>query len=108
MLFLGVEVDEEDEVGGVGFEGGLDGVVNFGVGVDGAFALDAGPGGGGAGAPGAGGGGGIPEQRAVVAFLEMEIMRGAMGEVGEVLGIEIVDLELHAKVFGLDGHCCAP
>ena len=27
-------------VGGVGFEGGLDGVVNFGVGVDGAFALD--------------------------------------------------------------------
>jgi len=34
----------------------------------------------------------------------MEIVRRAMLEVGEVLGVEIVDRQRHAEIGGLDSH----
>ena len=60
------------------------------------------------GAPGAGGAGRVAEQVAGVAFLEMEVVVGAVLEVGDVVPIVVVDAEVHSQVFAFQRHAQAP
>src|SRR6185437_1009396 len=108
LSFLGVEVDQEDQVGRVVLEGRLNRVMNLGVGMDGTAAFDRHPFGFGAGAPWTGRGGRITHQTAGGASLQMKVVCGAMLEVRQVLDVEIVDVERHAEIVGLDSHRAVP
>ena len=50
----------------------------------------------------AGRGGRIAQQAAIVALLQVEVMFRAVVEIGQVLAVQVVDLERHAHVFSAD------
>src|SRR6185312_2364769 len=82
--------------------------MHLGIGMDGAASLDLGPARRRIGAPRAGGGRRVAQQAALGAGLQMEIMRGAMPEILEVLAVELADVERHVEILGFDGHGRSP
>src|SRR5258708_37393181 len=83
--------------------------MHLGVGMHRALALDLLPGRFATHAPRARGGRRVAEAAALVAGLQVEIVRGAMLEVFDVLDIEIVEPQVHAHVVAVDGcHLTSP
>ena len=104
LAALGVELDDQDQVGQVVSERRLDGVVDLGVAVHGSLARNGGPDRLGMAAPGAAGGRRVAQQVAGGAALQVEVVRRAVSEIGEVLVIERLDPEAHAEIVAVDGH----
>ena len=108
LALLGVEVDQQDQVGRVRLEGRLDGVMHLRVGVHRALALDRHP---------VATSGSCTRGRRWSAdsaagcsrrTLQVEIVLGAVLEVGEVLAVEVVEAERHPEIVGLDRHFFSP
>src|SRR5581483_10829147 len=86
----------------------LDRVMHLAVGMHRALALDRLPGRFPSHAPRAGRRRGIAELAAVVARLQVEAVLGAVLEIRDVLDIEVVDVEVHAKILAVDRHLSSP
>src|ERR1700682_160775 len=98
LAALGVQFDQQHEIWCVLFKRRLNGVVDLGVGMHGAAALDGYPFRVQLSAPRARGRRRVAEQLARGASLQTEIVLRAIGEVVEVRMVEIVDLERHAEI----------
>jgi hypothetical protein len=103
-LFLGrhaalsVQLDQQYEIWRVLLESRLNGMMDFGVGMHGAAPLDRHPFRNQFRTPGARRCRWVAKQLARGAALQAEIMLRTVGEVGEVLMVEIIDLKRHAEI----------
>ena len=101
LPFLGVEVDQQDQVRHVRAERRLDGVVHLHVGVDRPLPCHAHPlilpipG------PRTGGGRGIAQQPRVLPLLQTEVALRAVVKEGQVFLVDVLDGQPHAEIFAL-------
>jgi len=101
LALLRIEVNQQDHVWRMGFERGLYRVMHFLIRMDLTLPLHSSPARTWAGAPGTTGRRRIAKQPAIVAFLQVEVVPGAMPEVGQVFVVQIVDGQRHTEVIAL-------
>lgn len=99
LSLLGVEVDEEDQVGDEVAECGLDGMAHLGVGVDGPLPFHGHPVRFAVARPRTRGGRRVAEEAALAPPLEAEVARMAVAEERAVLLVHVLDGEGHPEVF---------
>src|SRR6185437_7475023 len=108
LALLRIEIDQQHHVGGLGATRRLNRVLHLCIGMHRAFSLDFLPDRLARHAPRAGGRRRIAQPVALGAGLQVEIMRGAMLEILDILDIEIVDAQPHAEIVSFDWHDLFP
>src|ERR1051325_3405113 len=108
LALLRIEIDQQHHVGGLGAKRRLNRVMHLCIGMHRAFSLDFLPDRLARHAPRAGGRRRIAQPVALGAGLQVEIMRGAMLEIFDILDIEIVDAQPHAEILSFDWHDLFP
>ena len=101
--FLRIQIHNQNMVGHIWFEGRLNSVRHLCIAVHFALAFHRGPGEIPTGAPGTARAHGIAYQAAIIAFLQMKFVPGAMAEICQVLVVQGIDLQGHPQVIGSDG-----